>query len=221
MKKELYSRLVQKRKACRLCNGLINPSTYSKLDSDHIGPWSRWQSNLDTDILIVGQDWGDTSYFCKWKGIDQPHGNPTNENLQILLEYIGVHIGRPRNNHVNSVFLTNLILCLKDGGLQAPVENAWLQNCANKFFKPLVEIISPKIVIALGKNISESIMTIFRVNYKRNCKLSDLLKNAPYSLNGTTVLFPVYHCGAGGVNRNRSMREQLSDWSRITEYLNK
>ena len=81
-KQAKYQRLVQLRKQCRDCPDLVNPSRY---DSTQIGPWSRWQGNLETELMIVGQDWGTTTYFLKWEGIDQPKGNPTNDNLRLLL----------------------------------------------------------------------------------------------------------------------------------------
>ncbi len=74
---QAYNKLVLERKACRACEGLVNPADYT-YDSDQIGPWSLWQGNLDSDLIIVGQDWGDTRYFEKWEGRDQQTGNPTN-----------------------------------------------------------------------------------------------------------------------------------------------
>jgi hypothetical protein len=43
--------------------------------------------------MVVGQDWGTTTYFLKWEGIDQRKGNPTNDNLRLLLKSIGIDIG--------------------------------------------------------------------------------------------------------------------------------
>lgn len=56
---EGYAALVRRRKACR---SLTNPGKCEGgiQDSDQIGPWSLWQGNLSADLLVVGQDWGDT-----------------------------------------------------------------------------------------------------------------------------------------------------------------
>ena len=93
---DVYNSLVNKRKYCRSCNGLVNCSVVDdgKYDSDEIGPWTLWQGNLNSEIMVVGQDWGDRTYFSKWKGADQPSGNPTNENLQRLLKQKQVEIVR-------------------------------------------------------------------------------------------------------------------------------
>jgi len=221
-KMQSYQKLVIKRKTCAKCQGLTNPSNKDKnlnqYDSAQIGPWTLWQRNLDSDIVIVGQDWGDISYFVKWKGRDQPSGNPTNENLQELLKSIGVKIDKPQDHQNQVIFLTNLILCLKTGGLQAQVYDQWFKNCSNSFFKPLINIINPKVIIALGMKVSKSILNIYNIQYD-NVPYYELLIQSPYQLTNSLVLFPVYHCGKGGVNRNRSMSEQKEDWLKISEWL--
>lgn len=214
---EAYKSLVEARKNCSNCNGLSNPAKVANgnYDSNHIGPWSRWQANLNAQLLVVGQDWGDISYFLKWKGRDQPSGNPTNENLQELLKIIEITVGQPCAAQDQVIFLTNLILCLKEGGLQAQVKDEWFNNCTHAFFKPLLEIIKPHAILALGKKVSESIFHLYNVQYQKNGRLSELMTTSPYQLTTSTVLFPLYHCGAGGVNRNRSLDQQKKDWNQI------
>lgn len=218
---QAYKRLVQARKACRACPGLINPAddTCKKYDSDQIGPWSLWQGNLDSDLLVAGQDWGDTSYFEKWEGRDQPTGNPTSENLQLLLEHIGICIGKPRDHQESELFFTNLILCLKQGGLQAPINNQWFANCGEKFFRPLVDIVKPKAILALGKDVATLILRLYDVGFNKNQTLKAMMKKSPYTLTPSTVLFPLYHCGAKSVNFNRRLDEQEKDWGRVADWM--
>jgi len=50
------------------------------------------------------------------------------------------------------------------------------------------------------------------------------LKNVvadPVKLDSRTVLFPVYHCGARGVNINRKIDKQVNDWKRIEQQIKK
>ena len=190
-----------------------------KYDSNQIGPWSRWQANLNAAFLVVGQDWGDVSYFRKWEGRDQPCENRTNENLQALLKHIGVQIGKPSESQNQVIFFTNLILCLKQGGLQAPVEDDWFINCTRGFLKPLIEIIKPKAILALGKKVSESILEQHNIEYPKSKKLFEIMHRSLYAITDSTVLFPLYHCGAGSINRNRLLPDQKNDWSRITEWM--
>jgi DNA polymerase len=219
-KKELYSNLVHQRKSCSSCAGLVNMALHDggNYDSDEIGPWTLWQGNLDAEILIVGQDWGDKAYFTKWKGADQPSGNPTNENIIKLLQQFSIDINCPSETQDQKIFLTNLILCLKDGGLQAPIQDEWLTNCAEKHFRQLLELIRPRVVLALGKKVSETILQLYGVPYRKAWTLSQLMQKSPFNLFGPTYLFPVYHCGASGVNRNRSLVNQIADWQRAAEW---
>src|SRR5262245_8278834 len=120
-----YSQLVTARKACHLCAGLTNPADVhdGRFDSDHIGAWSIWQGNLDASAMVVGQDWGDMSYFVRHEGREGPR-NPTNLALVELAGIAGLSIGEPGSTVGRDVaFFTNAILCLKssEGGLQGKV----------------------------------------------------------------------------------------------------
>ena len=216
-KYDKYRELVNRRKQCTLCTGVRNPSEIGEgeFDSSQIGPWSLWQSNLDAKIMVIGQDWGDVSYFKKWKGVDQPTGNPTNTNLQKLLKNIGCKLLTPCEDQSNIIFLTNMILCMKTGGLQGKVEKQWFENCACNFLIPLIKLINPRIVISLGKKVSETILDLYEIPYKKNAPFSKMVVSSPYQLTKSTVFFPQYHCGAGSINRNRSMSNQEKDWDKI------
>src|SRR2546430_543392 len=87
---------------------LTNPSEIDngRFDSDHIGPWTRWQGNLSADLVVVGQDWGDTSYFRRVRGWDTDERNPTDRTLMKLLRSIGVVIDPPGTETRTQVFFT-------------------------------------------------------------------------------------------------------------------
>lgn len=216
-----YHELVVKRKKCSLCTDLCNPSSFENghLDSDQIGPWTLWQGNINAQIMVIGQDWGDISYFKKWEGKDQPSGNPTNTNLQQLLKNIKVNIGQPRDKQQNIIFLSNIILCLKTGGLQGKVEKLWFENCSINFLYPLINIVQPKIIISLGKKVCETILDLYEISYSKSAKFSKTIESSPFVLSKETYLFPMYHCGAGSINRNRSFTLQKQDWEKINSWL--
>src|ERR1019366_4819837 len=93
-----YLTLVHDRKECSRCTGLVNPNRWEggEFDSNDLGPWTRWQGNLDALLMIVGQDWGDTAYFSDNQG-GEKIGNPTNAALVELLLSIGIVIGPPHD----------------------------------------------------------------------------------------------------------------------------
>jgi len=217
LKDKAYRDLVNKRKSCQLCTKLKNPSTFLKYDSNEIGSWSLWQGGLDADILLVGQDWGGVDYFLKHYGMDEDR-NDTNKHLVTLFNSIGLFIEGPESPIKNDkLFFTNVILCLKSGGLTTPVEQKYAQICCEQYLKSLISIIHPKVVIALGTFAFESIVQC----YNLNCPP---LKDAINVENGFTLesgirLFPVHHCGYWGWNKNRKDPMQIQDWKKIGDYL--
>jgi len=220
IKREKYKEIVIERKNCHICNGLTNPADVAggQYDCEEIGAWSRWQGNLDSDIMLVGQDWGDVASFIKYRGID-PMSGRTNKILKELLSSIGCHIKSidEMNNEKGNIFLTNAILCLKEGGMQAKVKNMWINNCARIFLRQQIEIINPRVVIGFGEKAFMAILysfglqkTIFR--WAVEADTGTLLPNG-------SMLFAVYHCSPTTININRDMESQLNDWKRIYKYL--
>ena len=222
-RQQFYSDLVQQRKLCNACRELINPAACDggQYDSSQIGPWSRWQGNLQTKLMVVGQDWGDTNYFRKWKGFDDPN-NPTNDNITKLLSSIGINI-KPiiGADQVGDIFLTNAILCLKRNGLQSAVDGDWFENCGKKFLKPTIEIVKPNVLVALGEWPYKTILQAYDIRYVRPQAYRMIVEQIGQAggkkLTGGTLLFPVYHCGRRGVNQNRKWSDQLNDWKLIQQ----
>ena len=159
-KRKQYAALVAQRKQCQLCVGLRNPADaeLAACDSDEIGPWSRLHGDLDADLMIIGQDWGDVRYYTANHGLDD-FRNPTMRTLECLLRGIGLDVSLAAyGTGARGVFLTNAVLCLKEGGLQARVEREWFENCGSNFLRRQVEIIAPRIVVALGQKAYEAVL---------------------------------------------------------------
>ncbi len=217
-KQSEYLKLVRKRRICGECAGLLNPAQIEggRYDSNHIGPWSRWQGNLDADLMVVGQDWGDDRYFSKNQGFDDP-GTPTNKTLVKLLASVGKRIASPSEmGSKGKVFLTNGILCLKKGGLQARLRKEWFDQCGSRFLKPLIDIVKPKVLVALGEEAFRAILRSYDwPDRPSEIHRDDVERRDGIVLPGNMLLFAVYHCGAGVLNRNRDFEEQEEDWARI------
>lgn len=217
-----YKKLVEVRKKCRRCesSGLLNPSEIKGgcYDSGQIGPWSRWQGNLNAPLMVVGQDWGGTDYFLKNKGHDKP-GNPTDLNLINLINIAGFTIKDvylPEGQNI--LFFTNAILCLKGGNLQSDVQKEWFHNCAF-FLRKQIEIVNPSIIVGLGKHAYEAVLSCYRLkagSFKAEVE-AEKGRELP---NGITV-FAVYHCGIKSINMNRPMEAQKHDWLRVRRFLEK
>jgi DNA polymerase len=215
-----YAQLVTARKGCHLCSGLTNPGDIEggQFDSERVGAWSLWQGNLDASVVVVGQDWGDTTYFLRHRGREGPR-NPTNLALVELMGIAGISIGDPGSAVGRDIaFFTNAILCLKsaDGGLQGKVRSSWFDNCA-RFLRRQIEIVHPVVVVGLGERAYRTILRGFEVE-------SGSFRSEVDSANGRvlpngTRAFAVYHCGARIRNTHRPMAEQRKDWKRLRPFL--
>jgi uracil-DNA glycosylase family 4 len=215
-----YSALVEARKQCRKCcsTGLTNPSSVQdgKFDSKEIGPWTRWNGDLNARLLVVGQDWGDVVSFERQRGIDIST-NATNQMLRELLASIGLNVDEAsRHTTASGVFLTNAVLCLKRGGAQAEVSSEWFDNCGC-FLRAQVEIVRPKVVVTLGERAYKAMCHAFEL---RSMNFRDAINNKhAIRLPGDSSLVPVFHCGRRILNTHRKREEQLEDWKLVKQLL--
>ncbi len=215
-KSSRYNELVNQRKNCRACPQLTNLSVLDGgiFDSEHLGSWSVWQGNLDSSLMVVGQDWGDIS-CCRENSGHEPPKNPTNETLRRLLASIGIVIDppSPSDRGGGKLFFTNAILCLKTGGLQAKVRQSWFSNCGFLFLKPTVEIVQPKVLVTLSKASYRAIAVEYELPV---LPFKDAVETeGGFAIGEQVRLHPAYHCGRRILNTYRPMDKQLEDWARI------
>jgi len=210
-----YTKLVLARKSCNVCSGLTNPARCAKgaFDSSEIGPWTRWQGNLNANLMVVAQDWGDVAAFQKQDGIDWDNSE-TNRVLRDLLAAIGFNIDLPSSSTGRGLlFFTNAILCLKRGGAQAAVKTQWFRNCGAQFLKPQIEIVKPRVVICLGQRAYDAVL---RAYSRKPLPFREAVDgHQPTILPNNVAAFAVYHCGRRIRNMYRTMDEQKRDWQLI------
>ena len=253
---ELYNTLVNDVKRCPKldkCNQVRGKNNIQLIKCDlcnEINLWTYWQggrNNLDAAILLVGQDWG--SYIDKdgksllnfiserendpeypyIRSDDTPYKNPTDFNLMKLFdECLGVKIGREFvSNH--NLFFTNFVLCYRNNGerISGNFKKIWVDNCS-EYFVRLVNIIEPKIVICLGRNVFDSVLRAANVRIPKE-KYNRIIESGCQTItigNINCAVFPLAHCGTYGThNRNRGqkvnedLKLQKQDWYRIKQYI--
>ena len=222
-KQHQYMDLVKRRKICRKCYGLKNPSDVcgGRYDQDHIGPWSSWQGNINSPIVVIGQDWGNPEMFEKSRGFEpfcSETDRNTNGTLVDLIKSIGISIDRPQGyKTTGKLFFTNAILCLKQGDASAPVKEEWFDECGREFIKPLLDIIKPIVVITLGERAYRALEGSYCLDRSEFRRVVD--KSGGIPLFGETRLFPMYHCGRRILNTHRNIVQQRIDWVRVASFL--
>ena len=215
LKQEKYIEMVSERKACRLCedSGLTNPSVVDggKHDANEIGPWTRWNGDLNAQILVVGQEWGSIASFVAQRGLDKADSD-TNEMLVYLLASVGIDISdAPKGRPDSGVFLTNAALCLKEGNAQSTVKKQWFKNCSTAFLRRQIDLVQPRVVVALGKEAYQAICYAYDMDSVS--KFSDAIGLiVPIKNTDGIRMIPVSHCSAIALNINRPRSKQFHDW---------
>ena len=123
--------------------------------------WTDWYNRLDSEIMIIGQDWGP---FSDMKKLNEKYlDNPTNENWSKLIEdeksltkkqltkYL-VESSNGKINSINNIYITNAIMCARYGnnyrGNNINLKCSTL-NCKEFLYKQ-IEIVKPKVILTLG-----------------------------------------------------------------------
>lgn len=197
----------------------------------HINLWSYWQGSLDARIMVVGQDWGcpeESAVLNNIKAINEETESEyhvdldsiTDRNLCTLLASIGF----PAETYNPDLFFTNLALGYRNKGLTGGFRQSWLREC-EPFFRRLVDIVVPEIIICLGRNVFVSVTRSMGKNVRVG-RYNDFIESGenPVQVNGC-MIFAEAHCGYfGTINRARGrlgngMELQVEDWKRIGEVL--
>jgi len=218
-KQQAYASLVQKRKTFRFAQ-LLNPSEIEdgRYDRDHVDLWASWQGNLDALVMLVGKDFGGRDFFLRFKGGCDPN-SVTNLNLMKLFSCLNINIGTPQTPEKSApVFLTNAIIGIVDtdkkGGNR--ISSVSKLESTKEFLRPLMDIVDPKVIIAMGKEAYECVSIAFDI--PRAKSLRQALEEGPTMLPGNKFLFAVFHCGGLGL-ANRRLHQQVDDWKRIATYM--
>ena len=222
IRSDQHSNLVRARKSCRICMsqdpGKICSGAEYDFDPDVVSHWSQWLGHPAPHLLIIGQDFGDRSYFERHRGTDDLNSQ-TNINLHCLLTLAGLSPGLPPEpDEQTKVYLTNSILCLKEPPMNRPISSRWIRNCAANHLRPLLEELKPTIVVAMGARGWEAARYALDLKDVPRAIGAAAGKHWPVQ-NGATV-FAVGHCGPLGLV-NRGWPLQRKDWEAIGEELRK
>ena len=218
---EKYQKLIEKRQKYHFPFGLKNYGD-TGFEINHVDAWELWHSDLNAEIMLVGQDFADFNAFKSDWGRVEPTLNvfkyKTNENLIKLFKLgLNLEIGHPlKPNKNQKLFFTNAVIGLKEyGGMQGKVSKDWVKKSSEEFLKPLIEVVQPKFIICLGKVALNSVNLAFQNQIEPridlNLPLENLVKKC-FLISNKIKVFPAYHCGARVVNMNRGIDLQIEDW---------
>jgi uracil-DNA glycosylase len=215
---ERYAELVAARKACRICveHSPRRLKSCAEFDYDPhvVSLWELWLGHKRPKLLVVGQDFGNVDYFVRNHGRDEPH-NKTNDNLHKLLSAAGIEAGTPPLlDPATPVFLTNSILCLKEGTMSGPIRSSWVAACTDRHLVPLIHWLKPPVVVGMGSCGWQAVRQSFGLQHA--ARPISLAAGSSWTAADETRVFAVGHCSPLGLI-NRPWRQQIVDWRRIGE----
>jgi uracil-DNA glycosylase len=228
-KEAAYAALVVQRRRCRKCSDVVNPSVAAagRFDAEgYIGPWTDWQGNLNAEIMVIGQEWGGEDNYIRQAGRDND-SDPTNKNLVTLITRgLGRSLVLPSacqgKPDAGDYFFTNAVLCLRKGaatstkGFKNDISEQSFSNCGRTFLRPQIELIKPRLVLALGKSAWNGLMTAFGRRFDGSHQVN--FERGAVRLNDSTTAIPLYHCGSKA-NLNRPIALQEVDWCKVRRML--
>lgn len=233
IKNKLFDELIYNMSKCEKCISmhsksnidcsLINIYENEKFAKEIPSIWTDWYNRLDSEIMIIGQDWGPYSDMKKLH--EKYLENPTKENWSRLIEteknltkkqltkYL-VESSNGKINSINDIYITNAIMCARHGnnyrGNNINLKSSTL-NC-KEFLYRQIEIVKPKVILTLGYYPLYSLSNIYDFKIEEN--LTKTIEKCPIIEIEDFVIVPLYHPVA-----QITKEKQLEQYKRIWDYI--
>jgi len=150
-KRELLKELAHERVYSRW-PGYTQPEDYGYDFSELVSPFTKSAGNVDADVMLFLQDWA--SHDAMVGEFDQVSAdlghNPARDTNKRLKDLLHRHLGLL----LGDTYATNLFPFIKPGGMSARIPARDLRRAAQEFGLRQIEIVRPKVVVALGQGVS-------------------------------------------------------------------
>lgn len=187
-------------------------------ECDYVSPYTRGACNLESPVMIMLQDWSsDRALRNSRNGPSEIGHDPrlaTNRNLRKLLHSaLGIDL--------HETYATNLFPFIKGGHLSTYIPFGDLVHAAKHFAIPQIEIISPKLVVCLGKNTFNALRVAYGLP---SCSNMSIAIDSPFDMDlggFKSTIWAQSHTGSWGQrNRNKEAPGRtLEDWKRMGDAL--
>jgi len=180
------------------------------LDSDEVGPYTRWHGDLDARLMVVGKDFAPVARFEHYGGRPGVEVE-TNRRLARYLQLAGFDPGPvSESHHGEGLFFTNAVLCLPGGAsMRTTVRPADVKTCASRFLKATIELVNPQIIATLGSQAAKAVLHAFDMPFNRESS-GVASGEEGQVLPGGVVLFAMPHPVA-----SRRKAEHEAAWRRV------
>lgn len=207
-------------KDCSLINIYQEPDFYQNIPSI----WTDWYQRVDSDMMIIGQDWGPYEEMKKfhdeyliektsknWNQLIEKEKSLTKKMLtKYLIESSKNTQYEMTESDMKHIYITNAIMCAR-GGNHYRGDNIMLKESTihcTPFLKRQIEIVNPKVILTLGYYPLLTLSYIFGFEIENN--LTKTIEKTPEIKIGNYRIIPLYHPTA-----QIKKEQQLSQYRRI------
>jgi len=210
--------------------------------TEELNLWNYWQGvGVDRPkLMLVGQDWGhvdteDTSFenisiIAQDPATDTQYlsGISAFQTDEKLIEIFDEHLDRDlRNERYSDLYFTNLCLGYRQDKSSGYWRQSWMTEDAGKYFKRLVDIKRPEVIVCLGRGTAE---TAFRALTGKKLKMGkgfyDFIESDENGLSlpecGGARFYAMAHPGGMGAANRKSKRgggkSVIDDWAFLAEF---
>ena len=227
MKTKQFNNLIKDLSACDKCvnfkcssKSLINIYKNYEFCINIPSIWTDWLNRLNSDIMIIGQDWGPYNDMKKLHNLLSEDKSNWNELIELeksnTKKMLEKYIKESSNNeyYLDNIYITNAIMCARKGSLyrgnNINLKTSTL-NCSEYLLKQ-IEIVKPKVILTLGYYPLMSLSRIF--NFRIGKTLKETIVKLPEIMVNNYVIIPLYHPVA-----QIKKEEQLTQYKRIWKYI--
>lgn len=211
-------------KDCSLINFYKDKKMCSKIPSI----WTDWERRIDSNIMIIGQDWGPYRDMEKlyleykkketeenWKSLIESEKSLTKK---MLTKYLKDSAFKENffleEDFLDDIYITNAIMCARKG-FEYRADNIDLKtstrNCTDHL-KAQVELVKPKVIVTLGYYPLYSLSISYSFDILNT--LSETIEKSPEIKTEDFVIIPLYHPTA-----QITKEKQLEQYRRIWRYM--
>lgn len=227
MKNEKFRELIQDMGNCSKCTNLkCKTKSLINIYQDYNfcvnipSIWTDWFNRLNSEIMIIGQDWG--PYYDMKKLNSMLNEDKSNWNDLIDFEksstkkILEKYINESSNNKysLDNIYVTNCIMCARQGefyrGDNIDLKKSTLNCC--EYLLRQINIIKPKVILTLGYYPLMSMSKSF--GFKIEKTLKETISKFPEIVTKDFVIIPLYHPVA-----QIKKEEQLQQYKRIWKYI--
>jgi len=184
-------------------------------ECDHVSPWSISACNLDAELMLIGQDWASSEKLEgepdeRRRSIGQDWDSPTNKNLREFLGHMRLDF--------SETYATNLFPFIKQGTMNEGIPSRDLVHCAETYALPQIEIVSPRMVICLGRETFDAMRKAARLPA---LEWSKARLPGPHACFGSVEIYGLPHPSPQGI-ANAGGRDTVGrSWMVLGEHLQK